>query len=351
MLLLWLNREILYICRKKENVQYKDIQHLFSAFEKFNVLIIGDVMIDAYLWGKVDRISPEAPVPVVSCTESENRLGGAANVALNVKSLGANPVLCSVVGNDDKGILFRELMNESSMTSEGIITDDQRPTTVKTRIIGGSQQLLRVDQEITSDLEQVMEEKFLAQVNTILNKEKIDAIVFQDYDKGCITKSIIQKVVTWAKEKNIPTLVDPKRKRFFDYRGVTLFKPNFKEFKEGLNEMLRKGDFDALGSLSKQFIKDQELTYLMVTLSELGIFITDGEAPVHVPAEVRDISDVSGAGDTVIAMAGLCMAAGLAPRELARLSNFAGGLVCERVGVVPVKKDWIVEDGYEMNQQ
>jgi D-glycero-beta-D-manno-heptose-7-phosphate kinase len=328
-------------------VEYQDIHSLFKAFEKFNILIIGDVMIDAYLWGRVDRISPEAPVPVVSCTQRENRLGGAANVALNIKSLGGNPILCSVVGNDEKGILFRDLMGQSNMTSMGIMTDELRPTTVKTRIIGGSQHLLRVDQEITSELSRLMEETFIAQIEKITESEKINAIIFQDYDKGCISKTVIEKIVHLSKIKKIPTLVDPKRKHFFDYKNVTLFKPNFKEFKEGLNEMLVKGDFDTLHDLADRFMKDQRLEYLMVTLSELGIYITDGDSHQHIPAEIRDISDVSGAGDTVIAVAGLAMAAGLNPRELARLSNFAGGLVCERVGVVPIQKQWIVEDGFE----
>ncbi len=329
-------------------MEYQDIHSLFRAFEKFNILIIGDVMIDAYLWGRVDRISPEAPVPVVSCTERENRLGGAANVALNIKSLGGNPILCSVVGNDEKGILFRDLMGQSNMTGIGIMTDEQRPTTVKTRIIGGSQQLLRVDQEITSELSPLMEETFIAQIEKIIDSEKINAIIFQDYDKGCISKTVIEKIVLLSKGKDIPTLVDPKRKHFFDYKNVTLFKPNFKEFKEGLNEMLVKGDFDTLHDLAGRFIKEQRLEFLMVTLSELGIYITDGDSHHHIAAEIRDISDVSGAGDTVIAIAGLAMAAGLEPRELARLSNFAGGLVCERVGVVPIQKQWILEDGYKL---
>lgn len=303
-------------------------------------------MIDAYLWGKVDRISPEAPVPVVSCTKRENRLGGAANVALNIKSLGGKPILCSLVGNDEKGILFRNLMGQSNMPTIGIMTDEERPTTVKTRIIGGSQQLLRVDQEITSELSELMEETFIAQIDKIIDSEHIDAIIFQDYDKGCVSKTVIEKIVHMSKAKNIPTLVDPKRKHFFDYKNVTLFKPNFKEFKDGVNEMLVKGDFDTLHALAGSFIKEQRLEYLMVTLSELGIYITDGKKHHHIPAEIRDISDVSGAGDTVIAVAGLAMAAGLSPKELARLSNFAGGLVCERIGVVPIQKQWIVEDGF-----
>lgn len=330
-------------------MKYKDIHSLFKAFENFNILIIGDVMIDAYLWGKVERISPEAPVPVVSCTKRENRLGGAANVALNVKSLGANPVLCSLVGNDEKGILFRDLMNQSDMTSFGIMTDDQRPTTVKTRIIGGSQQLLRVDQEVTDTLDDLMEEKFIAQLEKILDTEPVHAIIFQDYDKGCISNKIIESLVYISKQQSIPVLVDPKRKHFFDYKGITLFKPNFKEFKEGLNEMFAKGDFKALNKAANHFIKEQQVEYLMVTLSELGIYISDGKNHHHIPAEVRDISDVSGAGDTVIAVAGLAMAAELTPKEIARLSNFAGGLVCERVGVVPVQKEWIINDGFIMN--
>jgi rfaE bifunctional protein kinase chain/domain len=322
----------------------EQVEQLFESFAQKNILIVGDVMIDAYLWGAVDRVSPEAPVPVVSCNKRENRMGGAANVALNVQSLGGNPILCSVIGEDDKASIFHELLQYRGMTGQGIISDPTRPTTTKTRIISNSQQLLRVDQEVTNELVQDIEQQFIENVNNILNRFDIHAIIFQDYDKGCLTKKVIEAVAEQANKLSIPTLVDPKKRHFLDYKNVTLFKPNFKELVEGLNSPLKKGDFDQLEELAQQFIADQGFQYLLTTLSELGVFIANKEKHIRIPAEIRDISDVSGAGDTVVSMAGLCLAAGLDMENLAWLSNLAGGLVCEKVGVVPVQKAWILED-------
>lgn len=322
----------------------KQLVDLFSQFTQKNILIVGDVMIDAYIWGNVDRISPEAPVPVVNAEKRENRLGGAANVALNVQSLGGNPILCALVGDDDKTATFEDLLNTRGMTSEGIISDPTRPTTTKTRIISNHQQLLRIDQETTKEMEPEVEERFLKNIDKLLQRHEIHAIIFQDYDKGCLTSRIIKEITQIARDKNIPTLVDPKKRHFMEYKDVTLFKPNFKELKEGVNTELRKGDFSALEKVANEFMQDQNIAYLLTTLSELGVFITDGHTHFRLPAEIRDIADVSGAGDTVISMAGLSMASGLDMENIAWLSNLAGGLVCEKVGVVPIRTEWILED-------
>ncbi|MFW6369780.1 MAG: bifunctional heptose 7-phosphate kinase/heptose 1-phosphate adenyltransferase [Bacteroidota bacterium] len=332
--------------------QYHNLTGLFKAFSKKNILIIGDVMVDAYLWGKVDRISPEAPVPVVSFTHEEHRLGGAANVALNIKSLGANPIMCAVTGTDENARIFQKLTQNEGMVADGILQLDKRPTTVKTRVLSQYQQLLRVDREETHDLNTEEEKAFIDIITAVFNKHSIDAIIFQDYDKGALTPGIIRWVVEYANNSGIPTLVDPKKRHFFDYRGVTLFKPNFKELKEGLNLVeLKKNDQPALFEAMERFRKGHEIQNVLLTLSELGVMASSEKEQVSIPAEVRDISDVSGAGDTVISMASLCMAAGLDLTELARLSNVAGGLVCEKIGVVPVQKDWIINDGYKLSSE
>ncbi|HYX05841.1 MAG TPA: bifunctional ADP-heptose synthase [Bacteroidales bacterium] len=328
-----------------------ELKSIFEAFTDFRIMVIGDVMIDSYLWGKVDRISPEAPVPIVTSQKQENRLGGAANVALNIQALGATPLLCSVTGNDERRQLLLDLMDNQGMTTEGIVYDDSRITTTKTRIISNSQQLLRVDREDDRYLSANIETEFLKRIELMLNKHQIDAIIFQDYDKGVITPAIIEKVVENSNARNIPTLVDPKRRNFTTYKNVTLFKPNFKEFNEGLKTETRKDNPASIFKESAVISTNWNVQYVMITLSEKGIFISKGDKYWTLPAEIRDIADVSGAGDTVISMASLCLAAGLGPEEIAWLSNIAGGLVCEKVGVVPVNRDLLLEECLALNNK
>lgn len=320
------------------------IDKAFNRFNQFNILIIGDVMIDAYMWGKVDRISPEAPVPVVSITKWENRLGGAANVGLNIQALDARPVLCAMIGNDDKGSTFKQLLETRKMPSEGIITSESRQTTVKTRIISGNHHLLRVDEESTRALNTEQEQAFIRHIDHLMDNQKFDAIIFEDYDKGNITPNVISFVVTKASSQNIPTLVDPKKRNFDAYQGVTLFKPNYKEICEGVKEDIPKGNFEALDIAAQKLRNRLNAQYIMVTLSELGVYITNNPSYHRVPAQVRDIADVSGAGDTVISVAACCLAAGFNPDEIAGISNLAGGLVCEKVGVVPVNKQQLLSE-------
>lgn len=276
-------------------------EQLEKAFETFNntsVLIIGDVMIDAYLWGSVDRISPEAPVPIIAVKKRENRLGGAANVGLNIRALGAKPVMCAVIGNDEKGDIFKLLLQNRQMTEDGILVSDSRKTTVKTRIISNDQHLLRVDDEVSESLSSELELQFISHIDKLFDKIDFQAIIFEDYDKGNITPAIIEHVVAKAKQRNIPTLVDPKKRNFNAYKGVTLFKPNFKEICEGLNKDIPKGDFDALAEATAILQANLNAEYIMVTLSELGVFITNTTGYYRIPAHIRDIADVSGAGDT-----------------------------------------------------
>ena len=320
------------------------ITDAFARCNQFNIMVVGDVMIDAYMWGKVDRISPEAPVPIIAVKSHEERLGGAANVGLNVKAMGANPVMCAVIGDDEKGELFCRLLKQNGLTADGIIKSDQRKTTVKTRVISSNQHLLRIDDEQTTPLTEQLEQQFISHIDTLFAANKFDAVIFEDYDKGNITPAVIEHVVAQAQKRNIPTLVDPKKRNFTEYKGVTLFKPNFKEICEGLKITLAKGDFDALNTAAQQLRTMLGAGHVMVTLSELGVFITEGNSYSRTPAEVRDIADVSGAGDTVISVASCCMAAGLPSVLTAQIANIAGGLVCEKVGVVPVDKDALLAD-------
>ena len=305
-------------------------------------------MVDAYAWGEVDRISPEAPVPIFSCSSRENRLGGAANVALNIKSLGANPILCSVIGDDDRGKDFVNLLSEIQQEQSGIVVSSHRRTTVKTRFISNNQHVIRIDEEDTHELADDTETSFIKHVLNLLDSKNIDAIVFEDYDKGLITKKLIETVTDKAKQMEIPVLVDPKKRHYSDYKNVTLFKPNFKEFLEGSNLSIEKGDIDDLFRAAKQFQSEMGVDKLLITLSELGVFISNENTYEHIPAVVRKIADVSGAGDTVISVATLCLAAGMNAKEIAAISNLAGGIVCEIPVVVPIDKEQLLSESLKL---
>jgi D-glycero-beta-D-manno-heptose-7-phosphate kinase len=325
-----------FVASKKQEVKKDNIEQVFSKFSELNVLIIGDAMVDSYLWGKVDRISPEAPIPIVTVTKQENRLGGAGNVSLNIQALGATPILVSIIGNDEKGRIFADLMKENKLINDGIFVDKTRMTTVKTRIISGGQQISRVDQEVSALINVEFEKTVFDRITEIVENKKINIIIFVDYDKGLITEGLIKNVIALAKSKNIITAADPKSRNFNNYQMVDLFKPNFKEFKDGLKLQIEKTDMEELKKVSENFKKENQIGLLFITLSELGVFLTNGVSQNYYPSEVRDIADVSGAGDTVIAAASLCLAAGMPIPFMAQLSNLAGGLVCEKLGVVPI---------------
>lgn len=318
---------------------------LFESFNNKNILILGDVMIDSYLWGDVNRISPEAPVPILTGVGRDNRLGGAANVALNIQALGANPVLCSVIGDDLRSHDFFKLLKQQKLSSEGIVTCQHRMTTVKTRVISQHQHLLRVDEEICTPIAHESEEKLIKKLLMVIDIHRIDAIIFEDYDKGVITPSVIKRVVDITSEKGIPTLVDPKKRNYNDYKGVTFFKPNFKEFNEGCKLELKKGVTKELITAGKEFQEKQNIDILMITLSEHGVFINEkGSESNIIPAEIRNIADVSGAGDTVISVSALCLIQNIETGLIARIANMAGGLVCEESGVVPVNKALLLNE-------
>lgn len=312
------------------------LNRAFNDFQSLRILVIGDVMIDSYYWGKSDRISPEAPVPVVSVSKYEHRLGGAANVALNLKAMGAEAILCGIAGTDSKGELLKELLQQSNLSGEGIFQLNNRPTTVKTRIISGNQQMLRVDEEDTHPLDSNESKLFFERIANIVNTKKCDAIIFEDYDKGAITPQLIEKVVALAKSLGVPTCVDPKKRQFLDYHNVSLFKPNLKELKEGLKIEINHINLQNLDEATKALRQQMPVDVILITLSEHGVYWNNGKQSSIIPAHLRNIADVSGAGDTVISVATLCMALKLDTELMAALANLSGGLVCEHVGVVPI---------------
>ncbi len=325
-----------------------NLESCFDQFNNFRILIVGDVMLDSYIEGDVQRISPEAPVPIVHFRKEDHRLGGAANVALNVLAMGAKAVICSVTGNDDQARKISELMDESGIDSSGLIMDKARKTTVKTRVVGNHQQLLRIDSEQTDAISLNQENALLNSIEKSLN-EGIDAVIFEDYNKGVLTERVIQTAIQWCKDRKVPTAVDPKKNQFFSYKGVTLFKPNLKELKEGIGldftfHQHRELFMDALNQLEKRL--ENEISF--VTLSEHGVFVKKKEKQHHALAHVRNIADVSGAGDTVIAVATLCLVSNLSIQLIAEISNLAGGLVCEEAGVVSVNRDKLLREANRM---
>jgi rfaE bifunctional protein kinase chain/domain len=326
-------------------VNYKD---LFDKFNGLRILVIGDVMLDAYVMGKVNRISPEAPVPIVSLENEDARIGGAGNVALNLLALGAKPIICGVIGEDSSGDKLLNLFEKNGISTDGLVKSIARKTTVKTRVISNKQQLLRIDSESTFPLLESEGIKLNDTIQNIIN-QGVDGIIFEDYNKGVLTDSVIQNTIKIAKEKDIPTAVDPKKENFLSYKGVSLFKPNLKELKEGLNLNF---DFNSNKDLFEKGIElleeklHNEISF--ITLSENGVFIKNQTEKYYVPAHMRSISDVSGAGDTVIAVATLCLISGASTKQIAEISNLAGGLVCEKSGVVSISKNDLLKEVSEL---
>ncbi len=323
------------------------VEALFEGFNQKRILIIGDVMVDAYIWGSVDRISPEAPVPVIRAKEKDFRLGGAANVALNILALGAQPIMCALVGGDSNGEKFIKRTTERGIDTSGIVVSTERPTTVKTRIIASQQHIVRVDEETDAAASDLEEAALLNKIEALL--PSCDGIIFEDYDKGAITPAIIKKTVDLAKKNSIPTVVDPKKRNFLNYHGVTLFKPNLKELKEGLKIDFNVENQKELGQATNQLIERLQCGAALITLSEYGVVIKDTANSYAVKAHLREIADVSGAGDTVISIAGLCVAMGMPLQIVAELSNLGGGLVCEHVGVVPIDKEVLKKEALKLN--
>ena len=314
----------------------KAILHIeLPDFTQLNILVIGDVMIDRYLAGKVDRISPEAPVPVMLLGKEENRLGGAANVAFNLKALGATPLLAGVTGDDLNGTLLRELLADQALTTDLMVKDPDRPTTVKTRLTASGQQLMRVDREATHQLKDSVAESLLSAIRDTVRKTDIDLVLLQDYNKGVLHPALTAAILDLANEHGIPSAVDPKKENFWTFRQCTLFKPNLREIQSQV-DFLIVPTVESLDQAAEVIFERLDCQATMITLSEHGIYVNDGSSGAIFATNARGVADVSGAGDTVISVAACGLAAGMSLPDIAKLANLAGAQVIAKRGVVAV---------------
>jgi rfaE bifunctional protein kinase chain/domain len=321
-----------------------DFGKLFDEIKKVKVAVVGDVMLDTYWWGKVDRISPEAPVPIVALYRKDHRLGGAANVALNIKALDASVEIFSMIGNDDDGKLLQQRFEAEGISTTYLLKSDDRITTNKSRIISRNQQMLRLDAEITTDLNNTDEDRLIDAVSGYIQKEQPQVLIFEDYNKGVLTARVIKAISAICKSANVITTVDPKRKNFFAYHGVTIFKPNLKEVREALNLLSDDVSLESLENIHLQLSQHLRHDISFITLSEKGVFVKDHSLARIVPSHIRNIADVSGAGDTVIAVASVVYAATSDAVMMAEIANIAGGLVCEEVGTAAINKNKLREE-------
>ena len=316
------------------NLSNKRLNTLKKKFNGLKIAVIGDMMLDCYFWGDVKRISPEAPVPVVEVENEFYRFGGAANVALNILKLGGVPVPMGVIGYDNYGTIFSSLINEMGISDEGIFVDDGRPTTAKTRVIADNQHVVRIDKESKLYLRREMQAKLFDFFKSRI--EEFDGIILQDYNKGVLTPSLIEKIIELANKKKKLVTVDPKFNNFFAYKNVTVFKPNRKEAEDVLGSKIKSDD--DISSVGKKLLEKLNAENVLLTLGESGIAVfKNGSAEKRMPTKARKVADVSGAGDTVISTLTMALAAEADIFEASYLANYAGGLVCEEVGIVPIE--------------
>ena len=315
-----------------------DYKELFKTFSTIKIGVIGDMMLDTYWWGNVERISPEAPVPVVTVNRKEYRIGGAGNVALNLASLGTPVSVFSVIGDDDDGQILTGLLNENKIGTGYLLKSVSRITTNKMRVISRNQQMMRLDSETLQPLDNEQEQRLIAQLEKFIKEQTPAAIIFEDYNKGVLTEKVIHTLIDMCRKNSVITSVDPKRKHFFEYRGVDIFKPNLKEAREALNLLIDEVNENALVQIHQRLLNELNHRISFITLSEKGVFYEDGKESRMVPSHIRNVADVSGAGDTVIAVATLIYALTRNTRMMAEIANLAGGLVCESVGTVAIDK-------------
>ncbi len=321
-----------------------EFDKLFESFSFLKIGVIGDVMLDTYWWGKVERISPEAPVPVVAVSNKEQRIGGAGNVAINVASLGASVSIISVTGNDDEGSQLITLLNQNNINTDYIDKSEDRITTNKIRIISRNQHMMRLDAEVTTSLNSSEEEKLITAFLKYATEEKPQLVILEDYNKGVLTEKGIREIISICKQHNILTAVDPKRKNFFAYQGVDIFKPNLHEVKESLNILGNRISEEILQDMHKHLKEKLHHAISFITLSEKGVYYESENEKAIIPTHIRSIADVSGAGDTVIAVASVVYAASKNIRLMAEMANIAGGLVCEEVGTVAINKNKLLTE-------
>ena len=316
------------------------LEDLRKSFDGKRIAVIGDMMLDGYYWGDEKRISPEAPVPVLEIQEEFFRFGGAANVALNIQKLGSIPIPIGVIGYDNYGTIFSALMRENNIEDRAIVVDDERPTTTKTRVIANSQHVVRIDKESKTLVNGKVEEKLLIQFAKII--DNLDGIILQDYNKGVLTPKLIDNIISIANKHNILVTVDPKFDNFFEYKNVTVFKPNLKETESVLGiKIISDEDISLAG---QKLLSELKADYVLLTLGEKGIAVfKKGNKERRMPTKARKVADVSGAGDTVISTLTIALAAGADIYEASFLANYAAGIVCGEVGIIPIEKEKLFE--------
>ncbi|PKL89139.1 MAG: D-glycero-beta-D-manno-heptose-7-phosphate kinase [Ignavibacteriae bacterium HGW-Ignavibacteriae-2] len=318
-----------------------EILNLKSKFENKKIAVIGDMMLDGYYWGDVKRISPEAPVPVVEIEKEFFRFGGAANVILNIKSLGGIPYPIGIIGDDQEGTIFKRLLDEYDIDSSGLIVSTERPTTVKIRVIANKQHIVRIDKEVKDNINADLELQVIEKFNSILSE--LDAVILEDYNKGVLTEYVITESIKSANKENKIIAVDPKFINFFSYENVTVFKPNKKESEDAFN--MRIVTDDDVKKVGSKLIQKLNAKHILITLGDQGLALFDSENKLlRIPTKARKVADVSGAGDTVIATLTMALASGINISDAAYLANFAGGLVCEEMGIVPINPDNLIAE-------
>lgn len=324
---------------KEIKIEKARAKEILEGISGKRIAVIGDVMLDRYFWGSVTRVSPEAPVPVIDVEKETFHLGGAANVASNLKTLGLEPILCGLVGDDNSGRIFRDIASETGINIDGMFIDVERPTTVKTRIIGNNQQIARLDRESRSLVSNRGEKYIIEFVKSI---ENLGGIILEDYNKGVLSPILIREIIGHCKKHNINVFVDPKFDNFFSFNEVTVFKPNRKEASKALNMQINtQEEIDKAGRRLLESIKCQ---YVLLTLGSGGMMMFENNGnKTHIPTKARHVADVSGAGDTTIATLAACMCTGANFIESAIIANIAAGIVCEEPGIVSIKKEKLLE--------
>ncbi len=312
------------------------LDELKNNFSGKKIAVIGDMMLDCYFWGEVKRISPEAPVPVVEIGDEFYRFGGAANVALNVLKLGGVPFPIGVIGDDNDGKIFTSLIEQHQFQADGIFIDKSRPTTAKTRVIAHSQHVVRIDKESKDYINEELRKKIFSYLESII--KKVDGIILQDYNKGVLTPELIDKVIDLANKNDVLITVDPKFNNFFSYKHVTVFKPNRKEAEEVLGIKIKtSSDVSSAGKIIRERLSAKNV---LLTLGEEGIAVfSENQPEKRMPTKAMKVADVSGAGDTVISTLTMALAANANILEASYLANFAAGIVCGEVGIVPIELD------------
>ncbi len=314
-----------------DRLTHTRIEEILAAARDVKVLVVGDVMLDRYITGSVDRISPEAPVPVVRVEEEASAVGGAGNVAANVATLGAASRVVGCAGRDEAGEILRDTLASMGVHTDGLVLTDERPTTVKTRILARHQQVVRVDREVESDASEGLARALADTVASFAAES--DVLVMEDYNKGVLVPLVIREALAAARRQGLPSVVDPKRRNFFQYGGATVFKPNAKELADALGDFIHADDPGWMEDTRREL----ECDHLLLTLGEHGMALQTGDGRhVRVPTVARDVYDVSGAGDTVTAVMAVAVAAGASASEAAMLANHAAAIEVGKVGVATV---------------